>query len=288
MEGGNASFLPGDTMSFERGILVAVAPEHNPSKLIARAAAWATRLGARLDLATVVLGSHDDNANAGTTAVGAWLDALLCEIPDQVRGSRHVLSGPAVVATLANHAATYDAIAMGTRHRTTTSRLFLGSVAEGMMRHSPVPVLVMPPGGVPVSATRKANIRLPVDVDEPNLAGATWVVQNLPEAHASAVYALPWTKVMGRRSGQGESEYERAETALATALEAQGHHNLSRFILVREEKNAGEAIAHDAQDAGIDLTVIPTHGRTGLARLVMGSVAERLVRSSTRDVLVVR
>jgi nucleotide-binding universal stress UspA family protein len=220
--------------------------------------------------------------------MGAWLDALLVEIPDEVRGCRHVLSGPDIVAALAKHAVTYDVLAMGTRHRTATGRLFLGSVAEGMMRHAPVPVLVMPPGGVPVSATRKANIRLPVDVNEPNMAGATWAVQNLPEAHASVVYALPWANVTGRGPGKGDSEYERAEIALAIALEAGGHQNLSRFILVGEERNAGEAVAHEAQDAGIDLTVIPTHGRTGLARLVMGSVTERLVRSSTRDVLVVR
>ncbi len=275
-------------MSFERRLLVSVAPEHNPSGLVARAAAWAKLLGARLDLVTVVMGSPDENAGTGTTAVGAWLDALLFEIPDEVRGRRHVLSGPDVVAALATHAVTYDVLAMGTRHRTATGRLFLGSVAEGMMRHAPVPVLVMPPGGLPVSTKGKTKVRLPVDINEPNLAGAKWVLKHLPQAHASAVYALPWTKVRGQGPGKGDSEYERAEIALANALEAEGHNGLPRFILVRGEMNAGEAIAHDAQDAGIDLTVIPTHGRTGLSRLVLGSAAERLVRSSSKDVLVVR
>jgi len=272
----------------DRSLLVSVAPDHDPSGLVARAAAWARRLEARLDLVTVVQEPPDEEAGKGTTAVGAWLDALMLEVPDEVRGRRHVLSGPDIVAALASHAVTYDAIALGTHHRTATGRLFLGSIAEGMMRHSPVPVLVMPPGGQPVPVGQKARIRLPVDIYEPNLDGVAWVAQNLPDADAAAVYALPWAKVMGPGPGTGDSIYERAESALSDALSAEGHHNLGRFILVREEMNPGEAIAHDAHEASVELLVVPTHGRKGLTRLVMGSVAERLVRAASQDVLVVR
>ena len=38
----------------------------------------------------------------------------------------------------------------------------------------------------------------------------------------------------------------------------------------------------------IDLIIMPTHGRTGLARLLMGSVAERVVRLASCPVLVVK
>ncbi len=38
----------------------------------------------------------------------------------------------------------------------------------------------------------------------------------------------------------------------------------------------------------VDLTVLSTHGRTGLTRLLIGSVAERVVRGSHSSVLVVR
>lgn len=43
----------------------------------------------------------------------------------------------------------------------------------------------------------------------------------------------------------------------------------------------------EAETLDVDLIVMGTHGRTGLARLVMGSVAERVVRTSKRPVLTV-
>lgn len=50
---------------------------------------------------------------------------------------------------------------------------------------------------------------------------------------------------------------------------------------------AGE-IARFAADAGIDVIVIGTHGRTGVDRLVMGSVAEKVMREAPCSVLVVK
>ena len=48
------------------------------------------------------------------------------------------------------------------------------------------------------------------------------------------------------------------------------------------------AIVQYARDLGIDLIVVGTHGRTGLAHFVLGSVAERIVRRSPVPVLTVR
>lgn len=47
-------------------------------------------------------------------------------------------------------------------------------------------------------------------------------------------------------------------------------------------------IVRYAQDAGIDLIVMGTHGRTGLERLLMGSVAEKVMRDAPCSVLVVK
>ena len=236
----------------------------------------------------MVDGPPDEQAGVGTTAVGAWLDALLMEVPDALRGRRTVLSGPDIVAALCAHSAVYGAIAVGTHHRTATGRLFMGSVAEGLMRHATVPVLVMPPGGSPVDAGRAPRVRVPVDILRPNLDGLAWVSDNLPDASAAVVYALPWATVMGAGPTPGHHIYEKADVRLAEVLGGGGRGDVPRFILVREEMNAGDALAQDALDADIDLTVIPTRGRTGLMRLVMGSVTERVVRASQRDVLVLR
>jgi len=47
-------------------------------------------------------------------------------------------------------------------------------------------------------------------------------------------------------------------------------------------------IVHFARDAGADLIVMGTHGRTGEERLLMGSVAERVLRDASCSVLVVK
>jgi universal stress protein A len=48
------------------------------------------------------------------------------------------------------------------------------------------------------------------------------------------------------------------------------------------------AIVHLAEEENVDLIVMPTHGRTGLVRLLMGSVAEEVVRRATCPVLTIK
>ncbi|MBY0512300.1 MAG: universal stress protein [Gemmataceae bacterium] len=54
------------------------------------------------------------------------------------------------------------------------------------------------------------------------------------------------------------------------------------------EGDPATEIARYAADAGIDVIVIGTHGRTGVDRLVMGSVAEKVMREAPCSVLVVK
>jgi nucleotide-binding universal stress UspA family protein len=55
-----------------------------------------------------------------------------------------------------------------------------------------------------------------------------------------------------------------------------------------EQGNPDELIISVAQDLGCDLIVMGTHGRTGLNRLFMGSVAEHVLRTAPCPVLTVR
>jgi nucleotide-binding universal stress UspA family protein len=54
------------------------------------------------------------------------------------------------------------------------------------------------------------------------------------------------------------------------------------------EGSPGEAILRAARETGCDLIVLGTHGRTGLGRVLMGSVAEEVVRKATCPVLTVK
>ncbi len=52
--------------------------------------------------------------------------------------------------------------------------------------------------------------------------------------------------------------------------------------------DAIDVIKHYARDHAIDLIVISTHGRTGLSHVLLGSVAERIVREAPCPVLTIR
>jgi len=59
-----------------------------------------------------------------------------------------------------------------------------------------------------------------------------------------------------------------------------------RHVLLQGDP--AQEIVHYVRDAGIDLIVMGTHGRTGLERVLMGSVAERVLRDAPCSVLVVK
>jgi len=65
------------------------------------------------------------------------------------------------------------------------------------------------------------------------------------------------------------------------------HAKVSVSHVLLEGDPASELVRY-AADAAMDVIVLGTHGRTGVERLVMGSVAERVVRDATCSVLVVK
>ncbi len=61
-----------------------------------------------------------------------------------------------------------------------------------------------------------------------------------------------------------------------------------RFELVARKGEAVREILRAIADLGVDSVVIATHGRTGVGRLLLGSVAEKVVREAPCPVLTVR
>ena len=57
---------------------------------------------------------------------------------------------------------------------------------------------------------------------------------------------------------------------------------------IKQHPSAAEGICEAAVEAGADLIVLSTHGRTGLAHMLIGSVAERVVRHAPCPVLTLR
>lgn len=81
--------------------------------------------------------------------------------------------------------------------------------------------------------------------------------------------------------GTAEQEMQR----FVKELEGGGVH-VQRTLL--DSGDPGRTIVEVAEKEGYDMIVLGTHGRTGLSHLLMGSVAERVVRHSSRPVLTVR
>jgi nucleotide-binding universal stress UspA family protein len=83
------------------------------------------------------------------------------------------------------------------------------------------------------------------------------------------------------RNGDPHGAYELSRLAAGFA---------SHEIAVTTAHKFGEAaeriLAH-ARDAGVDLIVVGTHGRTGVTRAILGSVAERVTRRAPCPVLTV-
>jgi len=84
-----------------------------------------------------------------------------------------------------------------------------------------------------------------------------------------------------------QEQRQWAEEQLAGHVEAAAEHGLPARSLLRTG-SAPEEIVQAAGDESADLVVVGTHGRTGINRLVIGSVAERVVRVAPCPVLTVK
>ena len=75
---------------------------------------------------------------------------------------------------------------------------------------------------------------------------------------------------------------EAVETARAQGLTA------SRRLLAEADVNTSDQITEAAERSGADLLIVGSHGRRGFRRLLLGSVAENLLRKVNVSVLIVR
>ncbi|MFT5523808.1 MAG: nucleotide-binding universal stress UspA family protein [Pirellulaceae bacterium] len=139
-------------------------------------------------------------------------------------------------------------------------------------------------------STFAKNVVVPVDFSDESLiavktaieiAGDPTRVQAihvLPELHPAAPGVI-WQTI------NDADRKEHAMTALRSQLEDRKCDGVSLHI---EFGDPGYRIAKHAENIGADLIVIPSHGRSGIARLLLGSVAERVIRLAHCQILVLR
>jgi nucleotide-binding universal stress UspA family protein len=257
----------------------------------------AAKCGAEMLLVTVV------------QQVGVWDAALTLQVMEkegQVAGEylseqaakagnakTSVLQGDpaeAVISCAENEGA--DLIAISTHGRSGIRRFLFGSVATKLLEASPVPVLFLRPKegedkGAPGAVIKK--IIVPLDGSDVAMSilptveafakamGATLVFYHAvaplsvyPGFEAAAVPAM--NNVTDELQDQAKQILERAaREAKSRGVEA---------TIIVEMNTAVDGILAAGDQVKADLIAVATHGRSGLGRLVLGSVADGVVRRS--------
>jgi nucleotide-binding universal stress UspA family protein len=136
----------------------------------------------------------------------------------------------------------------------------------------------------------KHCIVVPVDFSEQSMGAldlALGLVDDTSNVHV--IHVLPPMSVFEVRAAWTDTEYggrpQRCETALRQRFRAPKYDKVQISVA---SGDPGQEIADFAKQIGADLIVLSSHGRTGPSRLLIGSVAERVVRLAHCPVLVLR
>jgi nucleotide-binding universal stress UspA family protein len=185
-----------------------------------------------------------------------------------------------------------DLLVTGSHGRTGVERILLGSVAEKTVRLAPCSVLVVRSGG------RSDVVLGATDLSDPSLpairAAAAMAQQRQAELHvmhAVDVEGMVRLEALGGPFGVQppprevvQAMHDSARAALDGAIAHAGVKATPHLV----EGSAAAAIVRTAEEIQAGLVVIATHGRTGIARVLLGSVAEKVVRVAPCSVLAVR
>lgn len=189
-----------------------------------------------------------------------------------------------------------DLVVMATHGRSGVGRMIYGSVADEVLRHAPVPVLLVPAHSHREwVASQPLKVLVPLDgspLAEQALASAFLLAQAFSaQVELLRVVEPPAYPLYG--DGYAYIPYDE-ETDLADArayvedcaasLRSRGL-QVTTTVLVG---TAGRTIEAVARERDVDVVAMATHGLGGLGRLVLGSVATDVLRRGIAPVLLVR
>lgn len=293
-------------------ILVPLDGSHFAEWALPAAVSLANRLPADLELVIV----YDEEPTVGgwpldAEGVEEWSVAYIRGLADELRKRTDrtiettVLGGRHVAKTLERHLSTVadDLVVMTTHGRGAFGRAWLGSTADHIVRHGSTAVLLIRPDiENPASldqAVTFSSILLPVDGSELAEKAVPWArrLGHAYDASYTLLRAVP--PVMDLQSPylphtieetrevleEGRKAAEKYLDELAGRLEKQ---KMTVTTELEVPVRPATAILHYADRNPIDLIALATHGRGGLKRALLGSVADKVVRGAHVPVLLVR
>ncbi len=271
-----------------------------------RAMQYALDLAARTEATLHLLHADVLHAAEGETdpskltedldALGGTLSKPIDDISTVEAVRRDVAPGPAILSYADEH--DIDLIAMGTHGRRGAHRLLLGSVAEEVVRRAQQPVLTVrgPDDTQAADVGTLRRILVPLDFSDPSR-------EALRTAHEwAALYGAEIDVLHVIEEDMHPAFYVGGVSSIYDVepnLNEKVRSTLNDFVeevlgptdRVTPHVRTGAAasvIATFVDDHAVDLVALSTHGRTGLKRFFLGSVAEKVARHVPCPVLTLK
>ncbi|MCX5745167.1 MAG: universal stress protein [Proteobacteria bacterium] len=208
----------------------------------------------------------------------------------KIVSSRFVTGVPwSSIVDLATEDHAFDLVVVGTQGRSAVARFLLGSVAEKVIRHAPCSVLA-------VRGDREHgaydHVACATDFsDQARVAVDGALELATTTARLELVHAIELPIMYGEAPISFDTiGLETIATRELESWAASLRERSAGPVTVRKPLGSAAQTTLDLLEAdrSIDLAVVGSHGRTGLRRVFLGSVAERIVRHSPCSVLVAR
>ncbi|MDA8083241.1 MAG: universal stress protein [Nitrospiraceae bacterium] len=179
-----------------------------------------------------------------------------------------------------------DLIIMGRRGLRRFERALVGSVTARVIGYSQRDVLVVPRG----ASVGWQNVLVATDGSEHSAIAIDHAI-DVAKSYGGSLKILSVVDLPDELYGESpelvEDLIRKAKGYVGAAAQKAGKAGVAAETFVREAE-AYQAIIDLAAEQKVDILVMGSHGRTGLRRLLMGSVTEKVIGHATCPVLVVK
>ena len=192
-------------------------------------------------------------------------------------------------------AAGADLVVMATHGRSGLSKFWLGSVADALIRRLPMPILLIRPHGVkPILTAETLFRRILIPLDGSALAeqilGPAITLASLAQVEYTLLRVvepfMPPSEIFNE--GLSDRLEHQAQMYLDRVAEKLRDRSLIVKTRVLVNRSVAAAILEEAHVYKAGLIALETHGRGGLGRLLLGSVADKVLRGAEVPVLLHR
>jgi nucleotide-binding universal stress UspA family protein len=257
------------------------------------------------DATIQILYVADTTRDSVTVVEGQTVDALVRQGEDVVEVAAKTLDTLAVsydtdvvqgnpAPTIVEYAERYDLdlIVMPTHGREGVSRYLIGSVSEKVVRLSSVPVLTVRMQPDEQLTFPYENVLIPTDGSDAATHAAEHVVELAASLDATVhVLSVVDDSALGpdvRSTGSGKESEGAATDAVEAVVSEAERHGVTNTVRHIEHGAPAEVILDCIESNDIHAAGMGTTGRRGTDRILLGSVAEKTVRSAPVPVMTVR